>query len=207
MDAERLWQGRWERLHPGRNFTKADVYRVEIDDRVYAAKDYRRCHPLVRLTIGRWSLRREERAYRALDGLPGIPRCAGRLDPLVLVTRLVEGTSLSDWGAGRPLPENFFARLKELLDGVHSRGVVQGDLHHRDVLVGDDGRPWLVDFSTSLIGGPRGGLWRLLARLDRRSVLKLQERFLPGTLTAQEEREMREPPRIYRWARRLRGRR
>ena len=40
--------------------------------------------------------------------------------------------------------EGFFGRLKSLLEAMHGRGVVQGDLHHRDVLVGEGGTPWLV---------------------------------------------------------------
>ena len=68
----------------------------------------------------------------------------------------------------------------------------------------EEGSPWLVDFSTSLIarGGP-GPLWRLGARLDRRAVLKLQERFQPGTLTPDERHDLDHPPVLYRWVRNL----
>ena len=108
-----------------------------------------------------------------------------------------------------PVAEGFFAALKRLVGRVHERGVVQGDLHHRDVLVGPAGQVWLVDFSTSLTGGARGNplrrrLWNLLARLDRRAVLRLQERFEPGTLSADERRELESVPAAYRWGRRIR---
>jgi hypothetical protein len=211
MDENKLREGRWTLLHAGRNATKADVHRVEAGGRRYAVKDYRPRPALIRATVGRWSLGREERAYRALRDLPGVPALAGRPSPHLLVTELVEGTSLAAWDRGRPLPGGFFGRLKDLLEQVHRRGVVQGDLHHRDVLVGGDGKAWLVDFSTSLSGGPgrlplRSHLWRLLARLDRRAVLKLQERYEPGTLTPEEAGELAAAPGIYRvgkWLRRL----
>jgi hypothetical protein len=210
IDLEDLTPDRLKPLHIGRNVTKADVYLLEADGRRYAVKDFRRRPLLVRATIGRWSMRREGRAYDALRELQGVPELEGRPHPLVLVLAYVDGPSLAAWERGRSLPDRFFERLKALLAAVHDRGVVQGDLHHRDVLVGEDGLPWLVDFSTSMVGGPSGGpgrgwLWRLLAANDRRSVLKLQERFEPGTVTESERAEMRERPAIYGIAKRLRG--
>ena len=198
-------------LHRGRNVSKADVHLLELRGERFAVKDYRARPAWVRWTVGRWSLRREERAYAALGGTQGVPELAGRPDPLVLVTRYVEGRSLASWGRGEPLPDGFFGRLKETLQRVHDRGVVQGDLHHRDVLIGTAGEPWLVDFSTSMTDGATGlptrrWLWRLLARLDRRAVLKLQERFAPGTLTGEEREELRRAPWVYRWVRGARRR-
>jgi predicted Ser/Thr protein kinase len=194
-----------------RNPTKADVGWVAIGGARYAVKDYRARPAWIRATVGRWSMAREARAYRALAGVDGVPAFAGRPHPLVLLTALVEGTSLGEWPRERALPEGFFDGLKRLLAELHGRGVVHGDLHHRDVLVGKDGRPWLVDFSTAMAGGPRGNplrraAFRLLARLDRQAVLKLQERFRPGTLTAAERLELARPPLVHRLARRLRGR-
>ena len=196
-------------LHAGRNVTKAELLVLESPRGRFAVKDYRPRPFWIRATVGRWSLGREERAYRALAGVDGVPALAGRPHPAVLVTDLVEGTSLGAWERGRDLPEGFFTDLKSLLARVHAAGVVQGDLHHRDVLVGSDGRASLVDFSTGMVGGASGNplrraLWRLLARLDRRAVLKLQERFQPGTLTPEERRELDNPPALYRL---LRGRR
>ncbi len=209
MDEQKLQRGEWTLLHAGRNASKADVHVVRLDGRSYAVKDYRSRPWRVRATLGRWSLRREERAYHALRDLPGIPAFTGRIGPYLLVTELVDGASLADWDKGRALPDGFFTRLKGVLQQVHGRGVVQGDLHHRDVLVGVDGDAWLVDFSTSLCGGPRGNpvrrrMWRLAARLDRRAVLKLQQRYEPGSLTPEEELELAHMPRVYRWGKRLR---
>ncbi len=209
MDELTLQQGEWTLLHAGRNASKADVHRVRLDGHSYAVKDYRPRPWPIRATLGRWSLRREERAYHALRDLPGIPAFAGRVGPYLLVTELVHGASLADWDKGRALPAGFFTRLKCLLQQVHGRGVAQGDLHHRDVLVGADGDAWLVDFSTSLCSGPRGNpvrrrMWRLAARLDRRAVLKLQQRYEPGSLTPEEALELAHVPGVYRWGKRLR---
>jgi RIO-like serine/threonine protein kinase len=184
---------------------------LELDGVRFAVKDYRARPAWVRWTVGRWSLGREERAYAALAGTAGVPALAGRPDPLVLVTHYVDGKSLASWDRRDPLPERFFVRLKETLQRIHECGVVQGDLHHRDVLIGPAGEPWLVDFSTSMTGGPAGlptrrWLWRLLARLDRRAVLKLQERFAPGTLSAEERDEIERAPWIYRLVRGARRR-
>ena len=209
IELAELAAGRWTRIHRGRNFTKADVHLVEAGGRRLAVKDYRD-RGLVGRLLGRWSLAREARAYAALSGVGGVPALAGRPEPLVLVTAYIDGTSLAGWERGRSLGDTFFPRLQKLLGAVHGSGVVQGDLHHRDVLVATDGAPWLVDFSTSLTRGPTGGplrrwLWRLLARLDRGAILKLQARFAPGTLTADEQQELVRRPAVYRAVRALRG--
>ena len=47
-------------------------------------------------------------------------------------------------------------------------------------------------------------MWRLAARLDRRAVLKLQQRYEPGSLTPEEALELAHVPGVYRWGKRLR---
>jgi hypothetical protein len=77
-----------------------------------------------------------ERALRA-TGL--VPR-AGE----VLVRSFVPGEALHRC---RELPLDFFERLDELVRSLHARGVAHNDLHkEQNVLVGEDGWPWLVDF-------------------------------------------------------------
>ena len=58
--------------------------------------------------------------------------------------------------AGHPLGKNehvdrdFFAALQAALRAMHRRGIAYVDLHKREnIIVGDDGRPYLVDFQIS----------------------------------------------------------
>jgi hypothetical protein len=69
-----------------------------------------------------------------------------------------------------PLDARFFPMLEALLRRVHQRGIAYVDLHKREnILVGEDGRPYLIDFQISLqlpLRGPVGALLRLLQRCD-----------------------------------------
>lgn len=193
------------RIHAGRNVLKATVEVVEVDGRPVAVKDFACRSWPVRLLLGPRQLDRETRAYRLLEGVRGTPRFLGRVDRQAIAIEYVPGRDLA---AARPgdLPESFFDRLDLLLQSVHAAGVAHGDLHHRDVLAGPGGEPWLVDFSTSISVGPAPDpllrlLFRQMCRADRRSVAKLRHRFHPGS-----RRAVPPPPALYRigrWLKRL----
>jgi RIO-like serine/threonine protein kinase len=127
------------------------------------------------------------------------------VDRQAIVLEYVAGRDLA---AARPgdLPESFFDRLDLLLRSVHAAGVAHGDLHHRDVLAGPGGQPYLVDFSTSISVGPTPDpllrlLFRQMCRADLRSVAKLRHRLLPGSGPG-----VPPPPPLYRigrWLKRL----
>jgi hypothetical protein len=140
----------------GRNLTKADLSVYRAGSRHVAVKDYGRRPWAVRHTLGRWLVRREVRAYRALDGTPGVPRLVGRVSPFAFAT---------EWIDARPLPElapervdpGLAERLAAVLAALHGRGVALADLHHRDCLVDAAGDAWIVDYATSVVLGPRPG--------------------------------------------------
>src|SRR5262245_35915339 len=116
--------------------------------------------------VGRLLLRRERAALRALADCPQVPRLldlpggapiggpisgAGRRDTL-----------LRSWCAGEPLwsvaalPADFFAALRALVLELHARGVCHNDLHkENNILVGEDGRPWLIDFQLDSVSRRR----------------------------------------------------
>ncbi len=93
---------------------------------------------------------RESRALARLADLPLFPRTLG---PVFANGQLLRNTVARSYIAGHPLgsadrpgPE-FFRELKESLLAMHARGIAYVDLHKREnIIVGDDGRPYLVDF-------------------------------------------------------------
>ncbi len=104
-----------------------------------------------RAVLARLLLARERAALARLDGLAGVPRLSrhdrGRADELVR-THL----------AGAPLqramriPRDYFDRLDEMVVALHARGVCHNDLHKEpNILVGDDGRPALLDFQLASV--------------------------------------------------------
>ena len=120
-------------------------------------------------------LHREHAALERLSGLPGVPRAHELFtvwEHHFLAMDRVPGLSLGSWLARhypltrrdpteRDLPaytERALAlidRLETLLDRVHGRGLVFGDLHPMNVLVDDDDQVALVDFELAFpVEGP-----------------------------------------------------
>jgi len=91
------------------------------------------------------------------------------------------------------VPDDFFERLEELVERLHERGVAYVDLNKPDnVLVGEDGRPHLVDFQISY--RCPAARWRVFARAffrqlateDLYHVRKLKRKFRRDLMTAAE---------------------
>ena len=107
--------------------------------------------------LGGWLARRESRALAHLGGLDGVPNLCG---PVHVGGRRLANAVAHDFIPGNPLGINerpddrFFPRLRALLAAIHARHIAYVDLHKREnIVVGDDGRPYLVDFQVCL------GLW------------------------------------------------
>jgi hypothetical protein len=184
LTRDRLAASPRRRLHGGRNLTKAVVDLVEVDGRPIVLKDLAGRPWPVRCVLGPWQLDREARAYALLGRVRGVPRFLGRIDRRAIALDYVAGRDLGSLRRG-DLPGAFFDDLDHLLAEVHAAGVAHGDLHRHDVLQGRDGRPYLVDFSTSLVAGPGAGplrrfLFDQMCRADRRAAAKLRRRLLPG---------------------------
>lgn len=172
-------------LHPGRNLTKAAVTVVESGSGPIVVKDFAASPWPIRRFFGPWHLDREERAYTRLQAIAGVPRFLGRIDPQAIAVEFVPGPTLATVRPG-DLPMAFFDRLDAIVAAMHAAGVAHADLHRHDVLVGPDGGPWIVDFSTAIVAGPRPDplialIFRQACSADRRSAAKLRSRLIPGT--------------------------
>jgi hypothetical protein len=147
--------------------------------------------------LGEFLTRREVRMYAKLQGTAGIPRLVGILS---------SGAGfLHDFVPGHPLgrdervSDRFFDELLTMVRGLHERHIAYVDLNKRqNVLVGDDGRPYLIDFQISLDIPPSGWgrfppLRWLLARFqhgDWYHCLKHKRRLRPDLLTDEERAEV-----------------
>jgi hypothetical protein len=153
-----------------------DVLLVEADGGRAVVKDVSSLPRWLRLTLGRWLLRREERAHLALADHPAVPRLLGRLDADAIVIEHRAGSRFSrrrPWTFGAA----FAAQLERDVAAMHARGVVHGDLAHRSNLLADpSGRPVLIDFDAAVCFRPGGPGARFLlpwlAAWDRRAVRK-----------------------------------
>lgn len=142
--------------------------------------------------IGRLLARREIRFYEMLAGMPGVPGYVGPVGRNGFLHLFVPGRPLGRYEA---VDDEFFPRLQALLAALHERGIAYVDLNKRqNILRGDDGSPYLIDFQISLYL-PRRGFWgwfpfqwvlRRFQRADCYHVLKHKRRLRPDQLTEAE---------------------
>ena len=138
--------------------------------------------------------RRELAIYRALEGLEGVPRCLGAVEPNGLAVEYIEAAPLDHLAS---LPPGLFDQIAKTLQGVHERGIAYADANKRsNILVDPAGRAWLIDYQ---IAFRRRGDWPWPVRqiLDRAvnyvqkcdwyHLYKHKRRLAPQELTDEQE--------------------
>ncbi|GIK11291.1 MAG: hypothetical protein BroJett001_33570 [Chloroflexota bacterium] len=132
--------------------------------------------------VGRVLAWREAGAFERVGILPGIPRFLGRFEDTGVIHEFVPGHAMRK---GERVSDDFHDRLHELIAGIHARNVAYVDLEKcENVIVGDDGRPYLVDFQIAFywpwrFGGrsfPVRWLLRRFQSADRYHLVKLHRR-------------------------------
>lgn len=104
--------------------------------------------------LGRFLARREKYFLSNLDGVRGIPKVYESVDVNGLTWK---NAVAHDYIPGKPLSitdklrPDFFEHVEELLNVLHARRIIYVDMHKQEnVLVGDDGLPYLIDFQVSV---------------------------------------------------------
>jgi predicted Ser/Thr protein kinase len=194
-------------LHRGRSAAQPTIYLLRWNEKEFVLKDAMPCPALVRWSFGRWVIQHEYRVCRRLQGIAGIPRVYGLLDKYAMVMERLEAEQLPRLRESF-LTQGFFAQLKRLIGAMHARGVAHGDVRRKNVLVTRDGAPCLIDFATAFsLKSRTNALARLLfrhyCRVDEITVLKMQKRYLPDSLTAEEEARLAATPLYLRLGRLL----
>ncbi|MCO6438240.1 MAG: hypothetical protein J5J06_14190 [Phycisphaerae bacterium] len=142
--------------------------------------------------VGRWLANREAGALGKLHRVDGVPRLVDHYERTGLVREYIAGHALRK---GEHVADDFHARLREIVGEVHRRGMAYVDLEKcENVLVGDDGRPYLIDFQIAWHWPRRWGgeLWpitslrRFFQHGDLYHLRKLQRRTRPDQLSAEE---------------------
>ena len=169
--------------------TQGNIYRILVDGFPAAVKDISNKNIFYRLLIGRWLLRNEYNIYLKLQGTPGIPHIYKIIERDGFIFEYIEGTPLSDFKKDASIPANFFSSLESLVKRIHDHGVVHSDLKHKkNILVGKDYQPYLIDFGASWIEGPpwnlpKRWLYRQFYQIDLNAVSKIRNRFKNGNPT------------------------
>lgn len=178
--ARLLKAGRW---------ANAKVFLYDHDGVTWAVKDFRQRSWLVRNVIGRFLIRRELRGLCRLQGLPGIPQDAFRLDAFALAYRFVPGRGLRGLPTAE-IPPDFFPALEHVVQAMHARfDIVHFDMRNAaNILVTTSGEPSLIDFQTHV--GLRwlpGPLRRFFERVDVAAIYKHWAKRSPATLGPQRK--------------------
>jgi len=177
---------------------KPEVRPVEIRGVTALVKDYGRRSLLFRETWGRFMIARETVIFREIDGLPGIPRYLGRLDPLAFAMERIEGQECGDVPLKSLSPE-FFLRLRDTVLAMHARNIFHGDLRQRrNILVGPGEQPFLIDFASGCRVPMDTALGRLLAQTDLSGVAKIKRKLAPH-LIDDEDRKLLMLDRLRPW--------
>jgi hypothetical protein len=145
---------------------------------------------------GRILCRREVRFYTKLADVPNVPAVLGMVGTTGFLHAYVEGRPLEK---GKPVPDGFFKQLHELMGEIHRRGIAYVDTNKpENILLGDDGRPHLIDFQISadldcFLGNSFVARWwlRRMQREDRYHILKHQRRMRPDEMSEAELAESR----------------
>jgi hypothetical protein len=140
--------------------------------------------------IGRRLQRREVRAYRRCTDLPNIPALLGDVTDTGFAHAYVEGGPLTK---DKKVPDPFFGELMQLVRELERRGIAYVDSQKpQNILLGDDGKPHLIDFQVSFDATAWWPRWmgsrllKLFVRGDVYHVLKNKRRFRPDQLTPDE---------------------
>jgi len=120
--------------------------------------------------------------YRRLATVEGVPPLTGRPGRFAFLHAYVPGRCI---GPDVDLPPDFFDQLEDLVARVHARGVAYVDMEKEEnILLGDDGRPHLIDFQIS-VAWP-AWLRRRFQAEDLRHLLKHRARLARATLAEGE---------------------
>ncbi|MBF0516238.1 MAG: hypothetical protein HQK97_03830 [Nitrospirae bacterium] len=137
--------------------------------------------------------RREYDIYKRVNGIEGIPPLGPRFGLRGYLHHFAEGTTLHEFKG--QLPEDFFDALRAIIDQIHQRRIFYLDLNKLgNIIVGQDMRPYLIDFQVSIYFRPLPGflgritnsILQSLIREDIYHIYKHKKRFQPQLMTPEE---------------------
>lgn len=175
-------------LKKARSWFTPDVVQLDREGERVILKDFSRRAWVVRSTWGRFLIGREVRAYRLLNGVPGIPRLIAVLDPYAFVMEFVDAGPLPRRREKDRVGLEYFSHLEKTMQEMHARGVAHGDVRRRNILISHQRTPYIIDFESAIFDGR--WLWRRffhsMVRVDELTVLKIRHKYYPEETTSEE---------------------
>jgi RIO-like serine/threonine protein kinase len=138
-------------LNKGR-FANAYVFRYSDNTNDLTIKDFYHCPWPLRITFGRIMAKMEYNTIKRLEDIPGITPEAYLLGKYTVSFSYIKGEPLKEiQKKGILLPKIFFIKMEKMVRKMHRRNLVHLDLRNLgNVICGDDGNPYIIDFQSSL---------------------------------------------------------
>jgi hypothetical protein len=161
--------------------------------------------------VGAFLARHEAEMLHLAEGTGGAPRLVGRWGETGIVRGFIEGRPLARTDAPN---DEFFPILEKMLAAYHERGAAVVDLEKpENILLGADGKPYLIDFQIAwYLPTTRGGatwaarwLLRALQEADWYHLMKHWRRLRPDQLSPEQCARAGRPPFWIRWHRAIFG--
>lgn len=158
-------------------------------------KTYRKQHlfGLPMSWLGKIICNHEVENLQRLRSLTQVPELISLYDRSGFIYQYIEGRTLAET---KNPPDHFFDQLLDLLKKIHNRGIVYLDMNKRsNIIIGPDGRPFLIDFQISLFlnKNPIFGknfaesLSNCLKKADLYHLLKHKRKLKPELLRPEEK--------------------
>jgi serine/threonine protein kinase len=192
--------------------TRPSIYVIEEDGCRAVVKDYRENKFFYRNIIGRFLVWREEKAYRRLERMAGVPILYRMMDGLVLVLEEIPGKNLEEVKDTDKVPQVFFEKLSLMVEGFHRRGLCHCDLKRAaNILIGPGGNPYVLDWSAAILERefrffPLTLVYRRFLLDDYNAVTKFQLRHCPEAVGSESKKRYLHISRSERAIRSLRDR-
>ena len=191
FQVEQVSSGKIKLLQDSRSSLKAKVYMQLINGSCVVVKDYAHAHPLIKVLICQWLIKREIVALRRLHAHPGVPVFKGRQGRFAFAMELIEGHTLSKT-ALKNTPFLVKQLIAHILD-IHNYGVTHNDIRVRNILIDQKQNLHIIDFTGAIIKPEHAYsltslLYYLTKFIERVKVVKIKQQYLSNALNEQESR-------------------
>lgn len=190
--------------------TRPALWVVEEKGVKAVVKDYSVNGYFYRNIIGRFLIWRERRAYKKLKGLKGVPVFYRVIDGLALVIEKIPGKNMEGLKKNERIAEDFFIKLRDLVESFHQRGLVHCDLKRApNILIDQHGDPYLVDWSASIAKKefgvfPLSCIYQRFLMDDLNGIIKIQLRHCPDKINHEDKQRYYYRSRIEKFIRGIR---
>jgi RIO-like serine/threonine protein kinase len=166
---------------------------IEEKGREAVVKDFSVNGLIFRNFAGRFLVWREKKAYQRLQGIPGVPVLYGTMKGPALVMEKIQGKSLNAVHQAGGIHRGFYTELVSRLDAIHNAGLAHCDLKREpNIIMGDDGKPYIVDWSASISRSefgifPLSLIFKRFVKDDLNAVIKIKLKYNPELVTPEEK--------------------